>query len=331
MPSMTDFIQETMEPEVDENLVQESEVSEEEIATSIVESYMAMEATSAHLSCIVEFAGIASFCEANEIETPEVISTMMEAWTDTVKDFFANIIDWFAGIIRGIIAAFGRGKLNKLIAKLKQMKQDEKIKKSSDVALMAYHTETIMGYFEKFRADFINDSKFETKKLTEFNEELTKLVDSKNWSKGVISGESEKKDMKKAVEKHDGDWDMTIGDLVAALEKINQFDMPRHGSALLKELKFDEKNYKEKGTENVDKDKVRAIKLAARLLAKAYDKITQGLVKVSETAYGKTEVKNAEKFKTDVEAAAKNTNSVHYNSDEKAKSRPKNNFDKYFD
>ena len=126
---------------------------------------------------------------------------------------------------------------------------------------------------------------------------------------------------------------MTISKLITILEDINKFDIPKRGSALLKKMEFDKTKYKAtdangEKTEDIDKELVRGVNKCARLIAKLYDKITKGLVSVSDKAYGKTEVKDKEAYDANLKEATDAHKKTKYNDEESGSKRP--SADEYF-
>lgn len=337
MASMTDYLE--------EKAIQESatftsvEETEEQLAHAVLESYIAMTAAFANVECMLEHATIAAFCKEAEIETPDIVQE--SAW-DAIANVFSEIGEWFKGLLRGFIGLFTSAKLQKLIAKLKQVSGSAEIKMDTDVAMMAFFTDSMFTYLENFKKEVIDSPDDVNKKdLQTKVDSLEDLMDPENWKAGALkntinslagatllkSSETMTPDNKESI---------TVTNLIEILEKINKFDIPKRGNDLLRSLKFDKTKYIEKDTdgnekegEPVDKDLVLLIKKYSRLLAKAYDKITAGLIKVTDKAYKDVEIEDKEQEKKDLAEAKEAKKSVKYNADDSSENRPTKS-DAYF-
>lgn len=342
MVSMTDFMQQKM---IQESAMNETMKTDEELSAAVLESYLLMTEAFSGLECACEYANIASFCESAEVPTPKEVSVYLESFWDNVKDTFESVIEWFSGCIKGLMGAFASSKLQKLIAKLKQSgASDMTFKSDTDVWTMCYGTEVVIALLEQFRVTVIDEAPASKDAIAKFVDILEKAVNSDNWAKDVIKQNNAifnhaispalteyLADKSKHVEIH-------TSTIIELLEKINKFDIPKRGKKLLEGLKFDAKAYKATDADGkeiegeVDKEMVRDIKKCARYLAKLYDRITRGLIKITEKAYKSVKVSDEEQFKTDTEAAKKVTKDrVKYNSDDSSESRPTvSSSDEYF-
>lgn len=319
MVSMTDYMQQKMIQE--SASVNEVEKTEEELSAAVLESYLSTTAAFAKMECVCECANIIAFCESAEVAVPAEASTYMESFWDGVKNVFETVIDWFRSVISAIIGLFASSKLQKLIAKLKQSTETE-VKVDSDVGVMVNGTELIIGLLEEFKQVVIDEAPIKKDVLRQLLEELEKAANTDNWSNGVMANSNPLKTKSTEVAVAISGEFMPMSDLISVLERINKFDVPKRGSKLLKDLKFDEKAYKKTDddgneTEAVDKDMVRDIKKCSRILAKLYDKMTAGLIKVTDKAYGKTTVSDEKQYKEDLEAAKKaHKDKTAYNKDD---------------
>lgn len=323
MASMTDFVQSKL---IQESANIETEMTEDQVAAAILESYLSMTAAFANANCICECAKIAKFCESAEVEVPDNATPYMESFWDGVVDLFEKIGEWFRTIIQGMVSLFTAGKISKLIAKLKEKDGNEEIKVDSDIAAMAFGTKVIMDELENFKTKFIDEIP-EQKDVDELLEKLEKMNNKDYWSKGVLA------DSNVALKDKSDLTSMTISKLITILEDINKFDIPKRGSALLKGMEFDKTKYKAKDangekTEELDKELIRGVNKCARLIAKLYDKITKGLVNVSDKAYGKTEVKDKEAYDANLKEATDAHKKTKYNDEESGSKRP--SADEYF-
>ena len=329
MASMTDYMEQQL---MQESAEVEVEKSDDELSMAILESYLSMSAAFATIENAFECASICAFCESAEIDKPTEAAVIVESFWDSVKNVFETIIDWFRSVIQGLVGLFSSAKLQKLIAKLKTMDSTHQIQLDSNVAMMCYTTEAIFGALEVFKTDII-DNVPTHEQVNEIIEDLEKITNNKNWSKGVISKNASiittdiANNLKESAEQGGV---ITVDQLVKTLEEINRLKMPKRGTALLKSLKFDEKKYKgtsedDDGTEKLDKTLINNIKKASRLLAKAYDKITAGLIKVTDIAFkGESVDTKSDTYKSNLEAAQKaHKEAKKYNDDEDSDNRPK--------
>lgn len=330
MASMTDYLEEKALQE--SATVTSVEETEEQLAQAVLESYIAMTAAFANAECMMEHATIAAFCKEAEIETPDIVQE--SAW-DTIVNAMSDVVEWFKNLLKGFIGLFAASKITKLIAKLKQLSAAEEIKMDSDIAMMAFYTESMFDALELFNQKIIEEA--DDVKAEEVKNMITtmeQILDKDAWRNGALKNDETSLGsvrMKK-IAKADH---ITISELIETLEKINKANIPGTGSALLKSLKFDKTKYTKtdaqgNATTDVDKELVKDINKLARLIAKAYDKITSGLIKVTDIAYGKTEVVDKEQFKADEEAAKKDKNTVKYNSSGATDTRPRSSMDEYF-
>lgn len=331
MKRMSDFI---MEQEI-QTTVEAEELFEE---STLVSDYMNLCASAQMMECITEFATIAAFCEANEIAAPAVIQ---EGWADFwqgVKNFFSNIIAWFKTLVKGTIAAVTKASLPQLIGKLKTMAPDKEVK-NKKIVWMATASGFVFGMIKAFRNSVLKpviddpdvtngaDAKTYNKvldKIDEFISDVKAINKEKNWKDSGIIKNLESKYLPGVSIKTIVPDKYTIGDLIEDLEKINKLDVPKTGKQLLKDIEFDEKKVKELATAQADNeggkditagatykaddaktnDKlVKKIKNAADELAKAYDKVTQGLLELTHTEFDDKEVKEELTDRADAAAA----------------------------
>lgn len=329
MASMTDYMQKVLQESAE--VVAEPEKSEEELSAAILESYLSMSAAFATIENAFECASICAFCESAEIDKPTEAAVIVESFWDSVKNVFETIIDWFKSVIQGLIGLFTSAKLQKLIAKLKTMDQKKVVKLDSNIGAMLFATKYIFVELENFKEVCI-DKVPEQSEVDDFIEEIEKIVAIKKWDKAAAEKFKGTK-LGTEVDIADfasGDDEIPIDIIVKALEEINRMNMPKRGTALLKSLKFDEKKYvedddKNEGKEKVNRELVNSIKKLSRLLAKGYDKITSGLVKVTEIAFHNEKVdEKSDDYKENLkEAKEAHKNKVDYNKDEDSSNRPK--------
>ena len=329
MASMTDYMQKVLQESAE--VVAEPEKSEEELSAAILESYLSMSAAFATIENAFECASICAFCESAEIDKPTEATVVVESFWDSVKNVFETIIDWFKSVISGFIGLFTSAKLQKLIAKLKTLNSSttKTISYDSNVCAMLFATKLIFVELENFKEVCI-DTIPEQSAVDDLVEEVEKIVAIKKWDKAGVEkfkNTSLGKEIDTVAEIEAGN-DIPIDAVIKALEEINRMNMPKRGSALLKSLKFDEKKYTEEddnGKEKINRELVNSIKKLSRLLAKGYDKITAGLVKLTEIAFHNEKVdEKSDSYKDALkEAKEAHKDKVAYNKDEDAANRPK--------
>ena len=270
MKSMTDFIMEQEMPSVEEEVFNES---------ALVSQFMGMQAAAAEMNCIYEYASIATFCESNDIEIPEMLvqegfkDVMDKIWTG-ISNFFKKIADWFKSLVKGTVSTFSASKLNEIIAKLKTYSLDTDVEDTKIVAPLVIYL-NILGAMEAFRELVIHpiaentvdesnaagtDEQQAQKKANDFIanldgfiEDLKKIKESSNWKNvdgafvdgfelPVISKYTpDTTDPSKALlETAKGKSPkIKYQQVVDTLEKVNRLDIPKTGTKLLSELHVD--------------------------------------------------------------------------------------------
>lgn len=270
MKSMTDFIMEQEMPSVEEEVFNEA---------ALVSQFMGMQAAAAEMSCIYEYASIATFCESNDIEIPEMLvqegfkDVMDKIWTG-ISNFFKKIADWFKSLVKGTVSTFSASKLNEIIAKLKTYSLDTEVEDTKIVAPLVIYL-NILGAMEAFRELVIHpiaentvdtsdatgtDEQQAQQKVTDFInsldgfiEDLKKIKESSNWKNvdgafvngfelPVISKYTpDTTDPSKALLETVKDKTAKIKyqQVVDTLEKVNRLDIPKTGTKLLSELHVD--------------------------------------------------------------------------------------------
>lgn len=321
MVSMTDFMQQKMIQE--SAVLTEPEKTEEELSAAVLESYLSMSAAIARVECLCEYAKITAFCESAEVAAPEMATIQMESFADTMKNVFETIGEWFRSIIASFIGLFTTSKIQKLIAKLKQ-DTSITIKPDDEVALGLFGIETMFDLLENFRT-VLTEKELPLDEAVRYREKAEALIAKDAWHNGLLKLEKVPKD------------EISASVLIETLETINKFDIPKRGNALLKSMKFDEKAYKkvdEDGneTDKVDTERVTEIKKTARCIAKAYDMMVRGFVKVADKTFGKNPTKDEEQYKQDLEEAKKaHKDKIAYNKDEDSANRPSTMAEAYFE
>lgn len=270
MKSMTDFIMEQEMPSVEE-----AEVFSE---SALVSQFMGMQAAAAEMNCIYEYASIATFCESNDIEIPEMLvqegfrDVMNKIWTG-ISNFFKKIADWFKSLVKGTVSTFSSAKLNEIIAKLKTYDLDTEVEDKKIIAPMViylYIVAALEGFrefvihpiaentldgtgskddkdYQKYVKGFINE-------LDKYIEDVKKLKETSNWKSvdGSFIDNFDLPVLKQYLPIDINDTvKTTVFDLykngtkptyevvVIVLEKLNRIDIPKTGTKLLSELNVD--------------------------------------------------------------------------------------------
>lgn len=272
MKSMTDFIMEQEMPSVEEEVFNEA---------ALVSQFMAVQAAAAEMNCIYEYASIATFCESNDIEMPEMLvqegfkERMNKIWTG-ISNFFKKIADWFKSLVKGTVSTFSSAKLNEIIAKLKTYDESTELTEMKVVypaaiylyivaALEAYREVVIAPFAEgqefkdandaeKFAKDFIEN-------IDKFTADLEALKDSSKWKTAegglktdfkfeVLDKYADTSKVNIALRATDMGKDtsdkqtLKYGWLINVLETVNRLDVPKQGSKILSELNVDINKFK---------------------------------------------------------------------------------------
>lgn len=280
MKTMSDFImeQEITTPSVNDDM-------------EIMEGFMKLSAVGAVAECYCEHAAIAAFSQEAGINvfTESDDSVMKKAWNAT-KEFFSKIWEWLKSVVSGIIRFFTKSSVDRLIVKLKELKNEGKLKNSKQVAGFNEDTDQpewkdveILKGIDPNSLDV--DAVF--KLVNDFSEEVKKGAEGfKGEGSGIKNFISQaedflKKDTVKDKFKANDEKSSDLDAVIAVLERMSAADIPSKGRKLLKKLEFDKSNYKKAGDgDKVDKDTVKDIKKAANLVAKAYDTYVDNTVKL---------------------------------------------------
>lgn len=274
---MTEFIMEQEAP-VTEELIGES-FNENEL----VSQFMALQAASANLDCMFEYATIANFCEANELTMPEKL--VQEGFVDTLKsigksiaDWFKKIIEWFKGLIKGTASTFAKAKISDTIAKLEQYDAKDAAgnnnltpELSAKVKYVAHAVEILWAFLVRFKecvvvsmedVEKIANASAEGKQYMytmkfadEINTALEKFSKSTTW---IDSAGKLKQDAFDSIVvaltnnnpssftsefSDDDDAIVDVPTLIKFLKRINKFNIPKKGNELLKQLDADTKKF----------------------------------------------------------------------------------------
>jgi hypothetical protein len=327
------------------------------------------------MSCILEFATIAEFCNENEIKMPE--SLVQEGFADVmdkiftgIANFFQKMVDWFKGLVKGASATFSKAKIAELIAKLKTAnfdggKQAVLSAEISDKIRYVNATYKILwDFFVTFKntlkdfADAATEGDLATKAETDLFEGIESYIadlkifgTESKWyrSDGTVNADVFKSITNKADFNTAAGLDadgkngqqVSIAAAIKILENINKYDIPKQSNQLLKEIDAADKKFMaiervKTGTQEVDavddkgnptkktvdvtearyKNDATAMRQfktnidkCAKLLATAYEKVTDKLTTVYAKALKDIETPNdkegKEKYSKELENAKK--------------------------
>lgn len=305
MKHMTDFIMEQEVPVVENNT--------ENLEAAVMQEFMALNAACANIECLVEYATIAQFCEAAEIQKPELLQEF--SFSD-IGDFFKNIWETIVKFIKNILTAiasvFAKSKLEKLVAKVKQI-PDEEFKISRNELESIYFVKDILDSIEEFK-QICGGSKTVDVTLSDI-EECTEALKKK-----MTGHESNAKNLKKndkEAKKISDDAGLNTpksfmdaplfgidgGSKEQFIETLEALIKAEPDSTAKKLMKgFDAKDFKhEEGADT--KAIAKAVKKYANELAKAYDAAIVAMTKAVDKAHGKTKITDKDTYKEDLEAA----------------------------
>lgn len=273
--TMTDYL----EPE----LVQE-EMEEYVSHEMIMEQFAAMQCMFVQADLICEYQSIKEFC-GSDITVPEMIQE--GSFGDFMDSVISNIVDFFMGIIRSIVNSFNRNTLSKFIGAV-QKKDDKDFKISdnfkADIAAMEEYFSSL-DYF----ADLLNkleDGLLDNPETDKEKNEAKKTEkDITNNGEKTISElisdyqKSAKELVKASNENPNNDAVIVVKtreELLEALKKIYDLNLPVTGRKLLKRLELTKSKIKKNG--KVDKDVVRGLRQIANHYATMYDKLFRDLI-----------------------------------------------------
>lgn len=273
MKTMTEFIMEQEAPQVVEESFNEAD---------LVSQFMALQAASANLSCVMEFAAIAEFCNENEINMPESLvqegfADVMDKVFEAISNFFQKIADWFKSLVKGASAAFSKSKITELIAKLKSAKFADAANVPEDIAKnLKYINATykiVWNFFVEFKTVLVDykDTIKDAQELTTPDDDKYKNfisnLDSYNENLEVFKTES------KWYRPGDGSVDLnafkginttnvseaeyktlSVENATKILENINKFNIPKQSGDLLKALDVADKEFAAIGKIDAHKD-----------------------------------------------------------------------------
>lgn len=336
MKTMTEFIMEQEAPQVVEESFNEAD---------LVSQFMALQAASANMSCVLEFATIAEFCESNEINMPE--SLVQEGFMDFldkvregIANFFQKIADWFKGLIKGATATFSKAKIQEMIAKLNGVKDDDLSADAKEKVKYIYHGYQILIHtfvsFKDIYTSFADACDKNDTMADSYEQIITGLDNGIATTKALAKDKIFKGDgsLVEELAKIESDKysasikDPTkVSDLIAVLSEINKTNFAKTGQQLIKDIDAAEHTFEElKTTEQVaggtkakptstptetkiTSAQARAIKskfqTMANNIASAYDKITKKFVNIADEATKGIEIGDKKTYAKDLEKAKK--------------------------
>ena len=261
--TMTDYI----EPQIIEE--QDEFVSE----SDLMSRFMGVQAALSQADCYCEFAEIATFC-GNDIQVPSIIQE------GEVSEFFErlwdNICDWVRGIINSITQMFNKNMIRKFIKVVEPMKSEDfkmdinKDLKFNFVAMEYYYTilDNLAITLNEISDGALDDDDKREYILSFLGELKKSTVEKCEDVKSPETGDSIKAE-RDAREKMM--TPKTKDELLDALRKLVDLDLPASGRGILNRLKFNKKEIMRK--KEVDKEVVRAFRKFTNTMAVSYDVI----------------------------------------------------------
>lgn len=271
--TMTDYL----EPE----LVQE-EMEEYVSHEMIMEQFAVMQYMFAQADLIYEYQSIKEFC-GSDITVPEIIQE--GSFGDFMDSVISNIVDFFMGIIRSIVNSFNRNTLSKFIsAAQKKDDKDFKISDSfkADVAAMeAYFSalDMLADIINKIEDGILDNPETDKEKSDAKSMEL--LLNSKDGKSIIKAIDDLKDELKYLIKNPNASTESSIivknkDDLLEALRKIYDLNLPVTGRKILKRLEFTKSKIKKNG--KIDKDIIRRLREMANRAATTYDQLFRDLI-----------------------------------------------------
>lgn len=314
MKHMTDFIMEQEVPVVENNT--------ENLEAAVMQEFMALNAACANIECLVEYATIAQFCEAAEIQKPELLQEF--SFSD-IGDFFKNIWETIVKFIKNILTAiasvFAKSKLEKLIAKVKQIPDGEFQISPNELNSIRF-VECILDSIAEFKQICAGSKTVEVTldDIESCTEAFKKKMDEYEASaKDLKDIDKEAKATAKFANKHREEGEDKIATkpsytntsmygedvyskegFIQTLEALIKAEPDSTAKKLMKG--FDAKDFKHE--EDADTKAIaKAVKKYANELAKAYDAAIVAMTKAVDKAHGKTKITDKDTYKEDLEAA----------------------------
>lgn len=266
MKTMSDFI---MEQDV-VTAAQTEEVTDVEI----MESFMKMNAVAAVVDCYIEHAAIASFAESENLNVfTESADDVKEKKDNVFKRMFTAIFEWFKKLIGAIATFLGANKLDACIKKLEKM-AEKNGKDGGKLINMDAEFESSVNYA---RVDVL------LKAIQDFVDGFNATSPDKNITLAAIKSSVEK--IEKLNDNYgQGAGKVTWNDVLADLKRLKENNAFGKSKELMK--KIDEVIKKQRDNANanalaLDKEVSDALKSATKSIAKAYDKFTKNVAKLT--------------------------------------------------
>ena len=274
--TMTDYI----EPQIIEE--QDEFVSE----SDLMSRFMGVQAALSQADCYCEFAEIAAFC-GNDIQVPSIIQE--GEVTEFFERLWDNICDWVRGIINSITQMFNKNMIRKFIKVVEPMKSEDfkmdinKDLKFNFVAMEYYYTilDNLAITLNEISDGALDDDDKREYILSFLGELKKSTVEKCEDVKSPETGDSIKaeRDTREKMM-----TPKTKDELLDALRKLVDLDLPASGRGILNRLKFNKKEIMRK--KEVDKEVVRAFRKFTNTMAVSYDvifrNITQALVAIEK-------------------------------------------------
>lgn len=284
MKTMSDFIME-------QDVVTTSQ-TEEVTDAEIMESFMKMNAVASVVDCYIEHAAIAAFAESENLNVfTESGDDVKEKKNGGIKKWLQSIWTWLKNLVRSVVQFVTGNHLDRCIDKLKDLLSNPKSgineNDTFDAADFTF-TDDIMkdinGFIEFFETGAGDAYVAKDVAQQKINEWKAKEAD---------------KDKKATI---------TYGQLLAKLEEIKKNNWATKSKEILKkidlksreELKVRKDEDDEDSKLVNDKELMKLVKEATKILAKKYDKYTQSVAKLTDKLL-KSKLKDMSKAKKDEE------------------------------
>lgn len=273
MKTMSDFI---MEQDIDTSV--DTEVTDNEI----MESFMRMNCAFATAECVLEHAMIVEFAEAEGLNLFTEASDEFNDAKDSVKNIGKSVVTaikaiwaWVKSVVKRIWQLITGSALDKTITKLEKWIKDGK----DDNGNKFTETTKIAGFKGKadvgdlgavldMADDFVKKMSYSGAKSLEIKNRINKFLD--DWKDVASTKESEADDTDK----------FTAGEILNVLKRAKSAEYASKVKGILKEIDIESKAWAKGEDGKLDKETLKLVKEAAKLVAKRYDDYTGKVSKI---------------------------------------------------
>lgn len=286
MKTMSDFI---MEQDV------VTAPAEDVTDVEIMESFMKMNAVASVVDCYIEHAAIAAFAESENLNVfTESGDDVKEKKNGGIKKWLQSIWTWLKNLVRSVVQFVTGNHLDHCIEKLKALLSNPKSGiNESDTFEAADFT---------FTDDIMDD-------INTFISFFETGAGDAYVAKDVV--QQKINDWKSKEADKDKKANITYGELLAKLEEIKKNNWATKSKEILKKIDIKSKeelkvpkNDDEDAKLVNDKELMKLVKEATKILAKKYDKYTQSVAKLTDKLL-KTKIKDMDKAKKEKEEKEK--------------------------